>query len=269
MSRTRTAICFGLLGLLTACATSPTGRSQLILVDDAQMEQMGIDSFQQLKSEGKVSTDPKKNAYVKCVAKAITDEMPGEWAGGWEVVVFEDETANAFALPGKKIGVHTGLLPVTKNQDQLATVLGHEVAHVYARHGAARVSNQIVAQGGVQAAGLLLGAAGNPADPMNGLVMEALGVGAGLGTMAYGRGDETEADIYGLKLMAAAGFDPRESVPLWKNMAAASQGARPPEFLSTHPNPETRIQDLQKEIPGDLPIFEKARAAGRKPQCGG
>jgi predicted Zn-dependent protease len=267
MSGTRAALACGAAVLAAACATSPLGRSQLILVDDAQMSQMGIDAFQQLKSEGKISTDPKQNAYVKCVAKAITDQLPPEFAGDWEVVVFQDDTANAFALPGKKIGVHTGILPVTKNQDQLATVLGHEVAHVIAHHGAERVSNQIVAQGGVEAAGVLIGAAGDPSNPLNGLAMEVLGVGAGLGTMAYGRTQESEADLYGLDLMARAGFDPRQSVPLWQNMEAASQGARPPEFLSTHPSPETRIEDLQKRIPETLSLSEQARAAGRRPHC--
>jgi predicted Zn-dependent protease len=98
--------------------------------------------------------------------------------------------------------------------------------------------------------------------------MQALGVGAGLGTMAYGRQQESEADLYGLDLMARAGFDPRASVPLWQNMAAASGGDRPPEFLSTHPNPETRIADLQRRIPQSLPVMEQARAAGRRPRCG-
>jgi predicted Zn-dependent protease len=251
-----------------ACATSPLGRRQVMLVNDAQMDEMGVQAFEQLKTEGKLSSDAKTNAYVTCVAKAITDQLPAEFAGNWEVRVFQDDTANAFALPGSKIGVHTGILPVARNQDQLAAVLGHEVAHVLARHGAERVSNQVVAQGGVEVLGALLGASGDPSSPLHGVAMQALGVGAGLGTMAYGRQQESEADLYGLDLMARAGFDPRASVPLWQNMAAASGGDRPPEFLSTHPNPETRIADLQRRIPQSLPVMEQARAAGRRPRCG-
>lgn len=258
----------GILLFLVGCETSPLGRSQLILVNDAQMDQMGAQAFEQLKSEGKISNDSPLNAYVTCVSKAITEQLPAEFAGNWEVRVFADDTANAFALPGKKIGVHSGLLKVAKNQDQLATVIGHEVAHVLARHGAERVSNQIAAQGGVQIAGAVLGASGDPSSPLHGIAMQALGVGAGLGTMAYGRSHESEADLYGLDLMAKAGFDPRESIPLWENMAAAAGGSRPPEFLSTHPNPETRIGDLRKRMGQAVPLMEQARAAGRRPRCG-
>jgi len=266
---TKALLCAGAVGALVfACATSPLGRKQLILVDDAQMSQMGAQAFEQLKSEGKISSDSATNAYVSCTARAITAQLPGEMAGDWEVRVFEDDSANAFALPGNKIGVHTGLLPVTKNQDQLATVIGHEVGHVLARHGAERVSNQMVAQGGVEIAGAILGATGDPSSPLHGIAMEALGVGAGLGTMAYGRKQESEADLYGLELMARAGFDPRQSVPLWENMAAAAGGDRPPEILSTHPAPENRIRDLQARIPEVLPLMEQARAAGRRPRCG-
>src|SRR5690606_41239265 len=123
--------------LLSACATSPTGRNQLILVGDEQMNKMGIDSFQQLKANNKVSTDNNKKQYVNCVANHIIQALPQEWSGrDWEVVVFEDDSANAFALPGGKIGVHTGLLDVAETPSQLAAVIGHEIANVQARHGA-------------------------------------------------------------------------------------------------------------------------------------
>lgn len=257
----------GLL-LAVACATSPLGRSQLMLVSDVEMEQMGLQAFEQLKKDQKVSSDAGKIGYVTCVARAITAALPGE-AGraDWEVRVFEDDTANAFALPGRKIGVHTGLLKVAKNQDQLATVLGHEVAHVLARHSNERVSAEIARQGGTAVAAGVLGAAGNPSSPWNGVALAALGVGGQLGTLKYGRTHESEADLFGLDLMARAGFDPRQSVPLWQNMAAAAKGARPPEFLSTHPNPESRIKELNKRIPDALPIAEQAWAQGRKPRC--
>ncbi len=264
---TRT-LCVGIVILIAGCATSPLGRSQLMLVGDAEMDKMGVEAFEQLKKEQKVSSDPQANAYVTCVANAITGAMPQESGGGpWEVRVFQDDSANAFALPGRKIGVHTGLLKVAKNQDQLATVIGHEVGHVIARHSAERVSDQYATQIAASGVGVVLGALGDPSSPTHGLAMAALGVGAQGVVLKFSRTHESEADLIGLDRMAAAGFDPRESVPLWQNMEAASQGARPPEFLSTHPSPATRIKDLQKRIPDAMPIAEQAHASGRNPRC--
>ncbi len=270
MSPTRT-LCIGLLILAAACATSPLGRSQFMFVGDTEMDKMGVDAFEQIKKEQKVSSDPQANAYVTCVANAITTvldpkEIPGG-AGPWEVRVFQDDTANAFALPGRKIGVHTGLLKVAKNQDQLATVIGHEVGHVTGRHGAERVSDQYAAQLAASGAGVLLGAVTDPSSPLHAGTMAALGAGAQVGVLKFSRDHETEADRLGLDYMARAGFDPRESVPLWQNMAAASKG-RSIEFLSTHPAPESRIQDLQRRIQQNLPAVEQARAQGRNPRCG-
>jgi predicted Zn-dependent protease len=258
----------GLLIAAAGCATSPLGRSQFMFVGDAEMDKMGVEAFEQLKSQGKVSSEPQANAYVTCVANAVTgaldpEEIPGG-AGPWEVRVFQDDTANAFALPGRKIGVHTGLLKVAKNQDQLATVIGHEVGHVLARHGAERVSDQFATQIAAQGAGVLLGAVTSPTT--QGLAMAALGVGAQGVVLKFSRTQESEADLVGLDLMASAGFDPRESVALWQNMAAASKG-QPIEFLSTHPSHETRIQDLQQRIPQDLPTAEQAHQQGRNPRC--
>ena len=256
-----------LIGLGLACATSPTGRRQIMLVSDAQMEQMGAEAFAQLKSEQKVSTDAATNRYVGCVARSITGVLSAEETqGGWEVVVFEDDAANAFALPGGKIGVHAGLLKVATNQDQLATVIGHEVAHVIANHSAERVSDQMAVQLGAQGAGALLGAAGDPTSPLHGLALGALGIGAQGVVLKFSRTHESEADEIGLEYMARAGFDPRQSVSLWQNMAA-SGGARAPEFLSTHPSPETRIRDLQARIPQVLPLMQQAHASGRRPSC--
>ena len=125
--------------LLSSCATSPMGRKQFILIGDAEMNQMGVTSFQKMKTSSKISTNQQAQRYVQCVSQAIINELPDSWKQqAWETVVFEDNSANAFALPGGKIGVHTGLLNVAKNQDQLATVIGHEVAHVLSRHGAER-----------------------------------------------------------------------------------------------------------------------------------
>ncbi|HKA16437.1 MAG TPA: M48 family metallopeptidase [Myxococcota bacterium] len=271
----RRALCLGIAIAISGCATSPLGRSQLMLVGDAEMDQMGVQAFEQLKSQGKVSGEPSANAYVTCVANSITavlepDEIPGG-KGPWEVRVFQDDTANAFALPGRKIGVHTGLLPVAKTQDQLAAVLGHEIGHVIARHGAERVSDNYAAELAASGAGAALGALGDPSSPSHGLLMAALGVGVQGGkqvaVLAFSRTQESEADWIGLKLMARAGFDPRQSVELWKNMEAASKGDRPIEFLSTHPSPETRIRDLQERIPEAQKLADQAHAQGRRPHC--
>jgi predicted Zn-dependent protease len=256
---------------LAACATSPLGRSQFMFVGDAEMDQMGIEAFEQIKQQQTVSRDASANAYVTCVANAITatldpQKIPGG-AGPWEVRVFEDDTANAFALPGRKIGVHTGLLKVAKNQDQLATVIGHEVGHVMARHGAERVSDQFATQLTASGIGILIGALGDPSSPLHAGTMAALGIGAQGVVLGFSRTHESEADKLGLDYMARAGFDPRESVALWQNMEAASQGPRPPEFLSTHPSPATRIKDLEARIPQNLPVAEQARAQGRNPRC--
>jgi predicted Zn-dependent protease len=271
VNATRTLWLGSLLGIAAACATSPLGRSQFMFVGDDEMDKVGVEAFEQLKSQGKVSSEPSANAYVTCVANAITavldpKEIPGG-PGPWEVRVFQDDTANAFALPGRKIGVHTGLLPVAKTQDQLATVLGHEVGHVIARHGAERVSDQYATQIGAQGIGVLLGAVSDPSSPLHAGAMAALGVGAQGVVLKFSRTQESEADWIGLKLMGRAGFDPRESVELWKNMDAASKGNRPIEFLSTHPNPDTRIKDLQQRIPEAQQLADQARAQGRHPRC--
>lgn len=248
---------------LHACATSPTGQRQLKLFPDSQMAEMGVAAYSEMKESTPTTQNSATAGYVNCVAKAITDALDSE--GSWEVTVFEDDQVNAFALPGGKIGVYTGLLNVTENQDQLATVLGHEVAHVLADHGNARVSANYATQAGLALA-TIIGTA-TIEDPNKRQLLGLLGVGAQVGLLLpYGRSQETEADIVGLELMAKAGFDPRESVPLWQNMAKAGSGGTP-EFLSTHPSNERRIANLSREIPGALNTREKARAAGRRPDC--
>jgi predicted Zn-dependent protease len=179
------------------------------------------------------------------------------------VVVFQDDSANAFALPGGKIGVHTGLFQVAKNQDQLATVIGHEVAHVLAGHSNERASTQLATQGAMEALSVLSG----PASPGKSRVLAVLGVGAQVGViLPFSRAQESEADVMGLDLMASAGFDPRQGPALWENMSKL--GGAPPELLSTHPSSATRIAALRERVQISLPIFEKARATGKKPSCG-
>lgn len=244
---------------LSGCATSPTGRSQLLLMSNSEMEQMGAQSFATLKKDMPIEHDAKINAYVRCVATAITNVVGGDW----EVVVFKEDSANAFALPGRKIGVHTGLLAVAQNQDQLAAVLGHEVAHVLANHGNERVSQKTAVNQGLSISQAVL----NPQSELGQTGMGLLGIGAEYGIiMPFSRSHESEADIYGLDLMAKAGFNPQESVTLWVNMGKAG-GETPPEFMSTHPAHETRITDLQKQMPIALKLRKEAQAKGKNPQC--
>ncbi|MFV0575374.1 MAG: M48 family metallopeptidase [Vibrio sp.] len=233
------------VSVLAACTSSPTGRNQVILFSDAEMSQLGAQSFEEMKKTEKVSTDSKVNSYVNCVANAITKQVPKQPSfDKWEVVVFESNQVNAFALPGGKIGVYTGLLKVAKNQDQLATVLGHEVAHVLANHSNERLSRSQITNTGLQISDVALGG-----TQYGTAAMSALGLGVQYGiTLPYGRTQESEADILGIDLMAKAGFDPQQSIELWKNMAKASGGSQPPELLSTHPSHSTRIQDLAEKI---------------------
>lgn len=232
--------------LVSACSTSSTGRNQIMLYSNNELGKMGAQSFEQMKEKEKVSQDKVINNYVQCVADAITPHVPkSAHQGTWEVVVFESDQINAFALPGGKIGVYTGILKVATSSDQLAAIMGHEVAHVIEGHSNERLSSSQVSNIGLAAAGAVLAAS----DTENkGLIMAGLGVGVQYGIlMPYGRAHESEADIVGQKLMAEAGFDPQAAVELWNNMAKASKGA-PPEFLSTHPSNQTRIAQLTKNL---------------------
>lgn len=243
---------------IAACSTSPTGRKQLTLLPEDQMTTMGAQAFSDMKSQVPVENDPSINSYVQCVVTDLVQNVArGNEPEKWEVVVFRSDDVNAFALPGGKIGVYTGLLKVAKTPDQLAAVIGHEIAHVVAQHSNARVSESLVARLGLDAIGGILANKGPNYD----LLMAALGVGTQYGVlMPHSRAQETEADLIGLQLMAKSGFDPRESIELWKNMSQAS-GVQPPEFLSTHPSHSSRIKVLTenmdnamtmaKRVPGD------------------
>lgn len=247
---------------VTACATSPLGRTQLRLLPEAELAEMGAAAYTEMRRKTPAEPDAAVNAYVRCVADAITAELATRQK--WEVTVFRDDSANAFALPGGKIGVHSGLLDVAKDQHQLATVIGHEVAHVLAAHANERISTAYAAEAGVQLA--TIAAAGG--STQGGRQMYALlGLGAQVGVLLpFSRAQEREADLLGLDLMAKAGFDPRRSVDLWHNMAAAG-GPKPPEFLSTHPSSGTRIRELETRLGTAMPLYEQARAAGKSPRC--
>lgn len=248
--------------LIGACATSPLGRNQLILLPAAQMDQMGITAYQQMKSEQPLNQDGVTNNYVLCVANALLASMDNN-TGNWEVNVFMDDSANAFALPGGKIGVNSGLLKVARSQDQLAAVIGHEIGHVMAQHSNERMSIQYATQTGMQ----MLQALSGEASPEKQQLFALLGLGSQIGiALPFSRKHEAEADLIGLQLMAKAGFDPRQSVTLWQNMAAAN-GSGGLEFLSTHPANDTRINGLQANMGKALALYEQARNAGRVPRC--
>jgi len=243
---------------LAACATSPLGRSQLKLVSDSELNQLGATAFQETAKKTPVTSDGRTTAYVNCVADAITREV----GGTWEVKVFDSKDVNAFALPGGKIGVYTGLLAITETPDQLAAVIGHEVAHVIAGHSNERVSQQQVTSVGLTMAQVLVGG-GVGGDTL----MSALGAGAQYGVLLpFSRAHESEADLLGLDYMAKAGFDPRQAAALWRNMAK-SGGQKPPEFASSHPSDETRIRQIEGRLPQDVPVYVQALANGRRPDC--
>jgi predicted Zn-dependent protease len=253
-----------MMAMLAACATSPLGRSQLLMFSNSQLDAMGKSAFAQAKEKTPTTKSSVTNAYVRCVARAITAALPEGQPTTWEVEVFDDDSANAFALPGGYIGVHTGLLQVAENKDQLATVVGHEVAHVLAQHPNERVSTTALAQTGLQLAEIAAGGGGGAGQRQ---LFGLLGMGTQVGILLpFGRAQETEADLLGLDLMAAAGFDPRQSVELWRNMGEQG-GERPPEFLSTHPTGSTRIQNLDERMSHALKIYDGARAAGHRPNC--
>lgn len=245
-----------LASMPSGCETVPyTGRRQLQLVSASEEAQMGIQAYQEIVGKATLSTDAPVNAMVQRVGSriaAVTD-----LGYQWEFrVIQDDKQANAFALPGGKVAVYTGMLTVTRDEAGLAAVLGHEIAHVVARHGGERVSQQMGAQSVSQ---LLAGmASSNPAAVQ--LVSAALGAGLSVGVlMPYSRAQESEADHIGLILMAKAGYDPRASLELWKRMAEAAKGQRPPEFLSTHPSEATRIQQIEGWLPEALQHYRPAR----------
>lgn len=253
---------------LSGCATSPTGESTLLLNSPEQMRALGNQAFEQMKEKQTIETDPAINRYVSCVSDAILKQVPERYGYAfrdWELVVFRDEAVNAFALPGGKIGVYTGMLEVAENQHQLAAVIGHEVSHVLAQHGNARMSQQQLTQLGIMATSIAL--ADRVDTKTQKAAVLALGLGAQYGILLpYSRRHETEADMLGQELMARAGFDPQEAVTLWRKMAQKGEAA-PPELLSTHPAPATRIQRLNAQVQHYMPLYRQALAEGRKPAC--
>jgi predicted Zn-dependent protease len=257
------AVLLLLFAVASGCTTSPLGRSQLILYPESEMQQMGVAAYQEMQREIPREAASAATGYVQCVVNHIVRAMPGENPADWEITVFADDQANAFALPGRKIGVYTGMLDVADNQDQLAAVVAHEVAHVTAQHSNERVSTNAVTQTGLQ----MVQVAGGGDSPVRQQLYGLLGLGAQVGVLLpFGRAQESEADLIGLDYMANAGFDPRESVRLWQNMAKAG-GAKQPEFLSTHPSSDRRMRDLNARMREAMSLSLQARSAGRNPDC--
>jgi predicted Zn-dependent protease len=251
--------------VLAACAQSPTGRNQLVLKSDAALAAEGQRQFNMIREQMPMVRDRATIDYVACVADAIVAELEGKDAEMyWELAIIDAPDINAFVLPGGKISVFSGILSVAQNEHQLAAVIGHEVAHVTAQHANERASRGSVAGVGIDIAAILLG--GGYANQTR-AAQQTLGMGAALGIMnPFSRKQETEADIIGLEYMAKAGFDPRESVTLWKNMAEKNE-SRVPEFMSTHPSGDTRIESLVSQFPKTLAYYNEAKAKGQEPNC--
>ncbi len=245
--------------LIAGCASAPeTGRKQLLLVDSAQEAQMGYKAFEQIKRETPISRDRGEWQRLKKVGDRIAESVQLPQAR-WEFVLFEDKQPNAFALPGGKVGVYTGILPITKDDAGLAAVIGHEIAHVSARHGAERTSQGMLVQVGGTALSALLG---DQSGLTRALAMQAYQTGAEVGVLLpYSRTQELEADRIGLMYMARAGYDPREAIAFWKRFQAynAKSGGTQVEFMSTHPLDDTRIAALEQSLPKAIAEYERAR----------
>lgn len=250
-----------LLPLLHACSTSSTGRNQVMLYSHNDMDKMGAASFEQMKKDIPISSDKQTNDFVQCVADAMTINVPKSvHKGSWEVIVFDSNQVNAFALPGGKIGVYTGILNVTENADQLAAIMGHEIGHVIEHHSNERMSTQKITNTGMMITEVALSTA-NVEE--KGMIMGGLGLGMQYGvSMPFGREHESEADIVGQKLMAQSGFNPAASIKLWQNMAKLSKNS-PPEFMSTHPSNDTRIKQLSEHLANANKYFD----ANKLPSC--
>ncbi len=246
--------------ILASCASSPLDRRQVVLYSESEMAQQGERSYRQMQQEIPTSQDQREIRYVQCVTDhilaALDDTQRAQ--GEWEVTVFDQEQANAFALPGGKIGVYNGLFDTAVNQHQLAAVLAHEVGHVLANHSNERASQSTIRSVGVATAQIL---------GVSASTLELIDLGAQLGLfLPFNRTQESEADSIGVLLMAEAGFDPSQSILLWENMSVDG-GPRQPEFLSTHPSPDSRIQELRSRMPQATAIMLSARGRGLSPDC--
>ena len=253
--------------LLIGCAKNPlTGRNQAKLVSETELQSMATTQYQQFLSTNKVvsSSSNRDAEMVKRVGQRITKAVTQYYAQQglssrlegyqWEYNLVEDKAANAWCMPGGKIVVYTGLLPITQNEAALAAVMGHEVSHALLYHGNERMSQGLIAELGGTA--LSVAMAEKPAATQN-LFLTAFGLGAQVGVLLpFSRKQELEADEWGLIFTAMAGYNPREAIALWQRMQAASNGQKPPEFLSTHPDEGRRIAELERLMPKALQYYK-------------
>ena len=264
--KSKLVVLSGLLLLLSGCSeVEITGRKQFNIVPDSTMNSMSFQSYGEFLSSSKLSTNTEQTQMVKriggriqnaveqyCTNNNIKDRLAGY---EWDFNLVEDPNVNAWCMPGGKVVVYTGILPVTQGETGLAVVMGHEIAHAFAKHGAERMSQGLVVElGGVA----LSTALKNQPEQTKNLFMQSYGIGTQLGVLLpYSRTHENEADHLGLVFMAMAGYNPQESISFWQRMAAQKTGAQPPEFLSTHPADATRIQNLKNLLPDAMKYYQK------------
>ncbi|HQV39549.1 MAG: M48 family metallopeptidase [Flavobacteriales bacterium] len=252
------------LATMMGCSTVPiTGRRQLNLLPESEMMSMSLTQYQQFISENKTlpDSDPKSQMVKRIgerLAAAATKFLKENGAADrvkdfqWEFHVVDDPQVNAWCMPGGKVVVYTGLLPITQDEPSLALVMGHEIAHAIARHGNERMSQGMAVQG----AGMTLQVLASEKPTMaSDLFLQSFGIGSQLGLLAYGRKQESEADKMGLVFMAMGGYDPRIAPAFWQRMAAQG-GAKPPELLSTHPSDERRIADIEAYMPEAMKYYK-------------
>ncbi len=254
---------------IASCSTVPiTGRKQLNLVSDAQLLPMAFQQYEGFLKENKISTNAKMTQQVKSVGKRISAAVDRYMrANGmaakadayrWEFNLIDDKTVNAWAMPGGKTVFYTGIMPIAKNDDGVAAIMGHEIAHAFARHGAERMSTGMLAQVGGLAVAL---STVKKTPQQRQMWLTAYGIGSQLGQLKFSRVHETEADKLGVVFMIMAGYNPEEAVNVWIRMSQrAGAGQAPPEILSTHPSNQTRIKTLKAWIPEARVIAKKLNA---------
>jgi len=246
--------------LLISCASSPLERRQVVFYSDVEMARQGEQAYRQIQQETPISASARDTNYVQCVADHVIAALNDDDRNSatWEVTVFDQDQANAFALPGGKIGVYTGLFDTAVNQHQLAAVIAHEVGHVLADHSNERASQATIRDVSVAAA-QIFGASTT--------ALQVLSTATQYGIfLPFNRAQESEADSMGVLLMARAGFEPASSITLWENMSVGA-GPTPPELLSTHPSHNSRIADLENRLPQATILLQAARASGLSPDC--
>ena len=249
--------------MMMACTTNPiTGRKSLQLANDQEIASMALQQYREILSKSKVISGTTAAKSVQNVGARIKNAANNYYRSigrqsdlanyQWEFNLIDDKQVNAWCMPGGKVAVYTGILPISKTDTGLAVVLGHEVSHALAGHGNERISQAMVAQYG----GAILGS--TTSGQMATVFQQVYPIGAQVALLKYGRSQELEADEMGLYLMSMAGYDPREAQPFWQRMESSSTSSGTPEFLSTHPSPENRRADLEKHLPKALEYYKTA-----------